>query len=96
MSDRTSYNRKELILLFQSRLLEIQNLLEGIKVLKQDSYFPCQAAKRRTNLLSLYDLNLSLLRIWDDGGKDSVAAYKIITANFNLKSTWRPLKRQAL
>tara|TARA_R110002167_G_scaffold44097_1_gene132948 strand:- start:1505 stop:1759 length:255 start_codon:yes stop_codon:yes gene_type:complete len=84
MNDRTSYNRKELILLFQSRLLEIKKILEGIKVLKPDSYFPCQASKRRTNLLSLYDLNLTLLRIWDDGGKESAEAYKIIS---NLKST---------
>ena len=81
--EQTSYNRKELILLFKSRLLEIKKILEGIKVLNSDSYFPCQASKRRTNLISLYDLDLTLLKIWDDGGKESEDAYKIIKEGLN-------------
>jgi hypothetical protein len=81
--EQTSYNRKELILLFQSRLLEIKKLLEGIKVLNPNSYFPCQASKRRANLVSLYDLNHTLLKIWDDGSKEATEAYKIISAHLN-------------
>jgi len=62
-----TYN--QMINLFEERMVELVKKLEADKLVYSTNVFPIWSARQKEQIVSLYNLNLRLLKIWAPGDR---------------------------
>ncbi len=62
-----TYN--QMINLFEERMVELVKKLEADKLVYSTNVFPIWSARQKEQIVSLYNLNLRLLKIWVPGDR---------------------------